>query len=221
MLIKFNNEGKLVTITPHGDIPRQCGDLKIYVLFDEDYDLNGKQLWLRYKTPSRSIFEADQPMEKEELLWEFNKLPGENIGTLVDGKKYQMFSIDLTNTTANKESGNLEIVFTMYRIVVSFDDEGNEVSQLISTEMFGKTTIFIEETLGLAPYSGVGMTYSEYQTLINYINKIQYDLTNGRVGILKVSDYNSSTGEINIFYNDDIVDFLEYDDSTGELTIIW
>lgn len=221
MLLYFNKEGKLTTITPHGDIPRQCGDLKIYVLFEKDYDLHNKQLWLRFKSPSKSVFEPDEPMTKELTLWEFKKLPGESVGNLVDGKKYQVFHIDLYDTLANKEAGNLEIVLTLYTVKISTDEEGNQFLTREETSVFGKTTIFIEETLGLAPYSGVGMTYSEYQTLINHINKLQEDVTTNRVGILRVGEYDPITGEIELTYDDEIVESIDYNEEDGILTITW
>ena len=32
MILYYNDSGKLTTIIPHGEQPRQMGDLKIYVL---------------------------------------------------------------------------------------------------------------------------------------------------------------------------------------------
>lgn len=220
MLLYFNNEGKLVTISPHGEIPRQCGNLEIYVLFEQDYNLYNKQLWLRFKTPSKSTFEADMPMKYKDNQWEFKKLPGESIGNLVDGKKYQVYYIKLTDTLANKESGNLELVLTLYESQNQINENDEEEEVIISTNVYGKTTIYIEETLGLAPYSGVGMTYTEYQSLLNYINKLQNEVDSNRIGLLKVGDYDTDTGEIDIYYDDEIVDAYDYNEETGILTII-
>ena len=183
MLFYYDNNGKLVTVTPHGEIPRQCGSLKLYIVMDKNFgngtDGSGfanRMMTARFKTQGTLTFSEDYIFTKEGL-WEFEKLPGESIGSLVDGKEYFLFSVDLTNTNANKVPGDLELSFTLY----ANDNQGNLLST--QTLALGKAVIYVENTLGLAPYSGVGMTYTEYQSLLAQINDYQddiYDLEQGK-----------------------------------------
>ena len=175
MLFYYDNNGKLVTISPHGEIPRQGGALVLYVLMNKNFNDNAndpgedgtgmqnRMMTARFKCPSEITFSEDYPMTLNSELWEFKKLPGESIGSLIDGEEYYLFTVDLSNTYANKEAGNLEIVFTLYK----YEMENNEpVIDTSKTINLGRATVFVEETLGLAPYSGVGMTYTEYQSLM-------------------------------------------------------
>lgn len=175
MLFYYDNNGKLVTISPHGEIPRQGGALVLYVLMNKNFNDNAndpgedgtgmqnRMMTARFKCPSEITFSEDYPMTLNSELWEFKKLPGESIGSLVDGEEYYLFTVDLSNTYANKEAGNLEIVFTLYKYEMENDEPVIDTSMTIN---LGKATVFVEETLGLAPYSGVGMTYTEYQSLM-------------------------------------------------------
>jgi len=164
MLLYYDNNGKLVTVSPHGEIPRQGGGLKLYVLMNKNFNTTNRLMVARFKTPSMTSFSADFPMENKGVLV-FRKLPGENIGSLIDGEEYLWFEVDLTNTLANKESGKLKITFTIWK------NDGQNPPQLIpgATVVLGMAMFYVEETLGLAPYSGVGMTYTEYQSLMAYL----------------------------------------------------
>ena len=182
MLFYYDNNGKLVTISPHGEIPRQGGALVLYVLMNKNFNDNtndpgedgtgmqNRMMTARFKCPSEIVYSEDYPMALNEDLWEFKKLPGESIGSLIDGETYYLFTVDLSDTYANKEAGNLDIVFTLYKYELENDEPVIDTSMTIN---LGKATVFIEETLGLAPYSGVGMTYTEYQSLMAYLNQYQ------------------------------------------------
>lgn len=224
MILYFSKEGKLTTMTPHDEIPRQCGELNIYAIIDcDDSYLNYKQLQLRFKKPGKSVFGPDIPMDKK--TYTFNKLEGENIGDLIDGKTYNnVFHVNLSKTPANKQAGNLDIVFTLYSLIVELDEEGlpkNDEAELSDPRILGKTTIFIEESLGLAPFSSIGMTPTEYENLMLAITRLQEDVTTNRVGILRVGDYDERTGEVSLLYDDDIVDDILYNSQSGEMTIKW
>jgi hypothetical protein len=165
MVLYYSDTGKLLTIIPHGETPRQCGGLKIFVLLNKDFDITNRMMVARFKTPSMLRFSEDHIMDMKEELWTFHKLPGENVGSLIDKEQYRLFTVDLSNTYANKEAGKLDITFTIWT-----NDGQNPPSLILNqTIALGKATIFVEETLGLAPYSGVGMTYTEYQSLMAYL----------------------------------------------------
>ena len=237
MLIYFDNAGKLVTVSTHGEVPRQCGDLELYVLLNKNFNsdptkpgqdgqgIENRMMTVRFKTPSSHVFSEDYPATKNYNLWKFQKLPGESIGSLIDGEEYYLFYFNLTDTYANKEAGNLELSFTMYKYVptgeLDEDDEPIVTEDTAYRMQFGAVKIFIEETLGLAPYAGVGMTYTEYQSLMAFLNQLQDDVTLNRVGILKVGEYNTNTGEIDIYYYEDLVESLDYNEDTGILTVTW
>lgn len=46
-------------------------------------------------------------------------------------------------------------------------------------------------------------------------------VTNNRVGLLRAGDYDEKTGEIEMYYANDIVKSLDYNDKTGELLVKW
>ena len=60
MILYYNDSGKLTTIIPHGDMPRQGGDLKIYILFDKNTALinEGRNVYIRYKLPNENSFSS-------------------------------------------------------------------------------------------------------------------------------------------------------------------
>jgi len=188
MIIYFDNSGKLVTMTPHGEVPRQCGDLELYVLLNKNFNndstksgqdgqgIQHRTMTVRFKTPSTSYFSEDYPATRVENTWQFEKLNGESIGSLIDGEEYYAFYFNLTETNANKEAGNLELVFTMwkYNETGELDEDDNPILVEDSAYrlQFGLVKIYIEETLGLAPYDGVGMTYNQYKSLMAYLANI-------------------------------------------------
>ena len=104
---------------------------------------------VRFKTPSSHVFSEDYPATKNYNLWKFQKLPGESIGSLIDGEEYYLFYFNLTDTYANKEAGNLELSFTMYKYVptgeLDEDDEPIVTEDTAYRMQFGAVKIFIEE----------------------------------------------------------------------------
>ena len=234
MIFYYDNTGKLITITPHGEIPRQGGALVLEVLLNKDFnststDTNGffdglgirnRMMKVRFKNKSSLVFSEDYIMETSPELYTFNKLPGENIGALIDGEQYYRFTVNLSETYAIiSEAGNLELVFTLLK----YDSTGGKnevVTDSRKTLQMGKATIYIEQTLGIAPCSGIGMTYSEYNSLMAFLNQLQNDVTLNRVGLIKVGEYDDDTGEIDISYTD-VVESIDYDENTGMLTVKW
>ena len=234
MIFYYDNTGKLVTITPHGEIPRQGGAMVFEVLLNKDFNsqatdpdgffdglgLQNRMMKVRFKAPKSLVFSEDYIMTKSYELYTFHKLPGENIGALIDGEEYYRFTVDLTDTYANKEAGNLEVVFTLLKYIPTGEDT-DVVADSRRTFQMGKATVYVEETLGISPWSGIGMTFSEYTSLMAFLNQLQDDVTLNRVGLLKVGEYNEATGEIDIYYDSDIVESLSYDEDTGILTVTW
>lgn len=239
MIFYYDNTGKLVTITAHGEIPRQGGGLNLYVYLNKDFNsvadanpdgmydgcgLRRRMMKVRFKTQDSFIFSEDYVMENLGIQ-KFTKLPGENIGSLIDGKEYYVFMVDLSETYATTKSGKLELAFTLTKFNEVIEEATDEIISITNewgkTLQMGKAIIFIEEALGLYPSSGIGMTFSEYTSLMGTLNKLVDEVTINRVGILRVSDYDEDTGEINIIYDDDIVEDLDYDEDTGILAISW
>ena len=171
MLLYFNNLGQLITAIPHGEPLRQLGELKLTVLFNQDYDLENTQMLVRYKTASSKTYDADVPMDKELNGYTFTQLTdgaGENIGSLHFDTTYQAYTVDLSDTYANQEAGNLKLVFTLNKTQTS-----NGQTTIVSSKKLDEISIYIADTLGLAPDSGLGMTLTEYNNLITYLTRLQ------------------------------------------------
>ena len=181
MILYYDNTGKLLTIIPHGDIPRQMGALKLYILFDRDVDLANKQLLVNFKLPSSLVYyNEDYPAEKMIGLYQFHKIKGENIGSLIDDGLYQCFYVDLSDTYANTESGNLSVALRLNTTTENGEaTEAEETFEVTNVQALGNVNIYIEETLGLAPHAGAGMTYSEYTSLLAFLNGLYSMITDG------------------------------------------
>ena len=169
MIFYYDKKGALVTVLPHGEMPRQCGSLKIYVYLDTDIDMSDKSMRVRFKTPGKVVFSSDFVMEKEGVKTFEPLSKEENVGSLISGESYYVLSKNLSDTEANDIPGNLQLVFTLQT------NEGNEI---VKSSVFGRAQIFIEETLGLAPNSGVGMTYNEYMVLLGELNGYDIKISN-------------------------------------------
>lgn len=61
----------------------------------------------------------------------------------------------------------------------------------------------------------IPQTYAKEQR----INDIIHEITNNRVGLLKVGEYNEETGEIEIIFDQSKVESLSYNEETGILNI--
>lgn len=167
MYIYFSKNGKVNTILPHGEVPRQGGILNLYLLFDIDDTVTNTTL--RYKLPTKNFFEADVIADTIVSEIEFNALTGENIGGLINGNTYKQQYYKLTNIT--DYAGNVEIAITKN-----------------TTSMLAKTIVFIEPTLGLEKNKGIGMTISEYDTLIKAINGFKDGNGEINVNVAKISE---------------------------------
>lgn len=239
MIFYYDNTGKLVTITAHGEIPRQGGGLNLYVLLNKDFNsvpdantdgmfdgcgIKRRMIKARFKTQDSFIFSEDYIMENLGLQ-KFTKLPGENIGGLIDGNEYYTFMVDISDTYALTNAGKLELAFTLMKYSEITDEDTSETISVMNewgkTLQLGKAIIYIEEALGLYPSSGIGMTFSEYTSLMGTLNKLVDDVTVNRIGILRASDYDSDTGEISLIYDEDIVENMDYEESTGILIVSW
>ena len=175
MILYYDDTGKLLTMLPHGETPRQGGHLHIDVLMNLDFNNNQgfdhKIMTLRFKKPSLSFFSGDFVMTKNGS-YTFEMLDEENIGSLVNGRTYYRFSCDLSETEANDEYGRLEVVMQLH----TTQTVNNVVSYVAGeTLTLGRASIYVEETLGLAPYSGIGMTHDEYTRLLAYISELTFD----------------------------------------------
>ena len=53
------------------------------------------------------------------------------------------------------------------------------------------------------------------------LEELNRDITNNRVGLLRVSDYDEDTGVITLYYDENIVRMLNYNADTGILTITY
>lgn len=188
MYIYFDKERKLNTILPHGEVPRQGQSLNIYVLLDNDYDTENSKFSLRYKMPTKNFFEADI-LSKEIKEEKFEAYPNENISNLKNGETYKIIHFDLSDTHITDFAGNVQIVISQ----MILDSENQAIE---STKVFGKVIFYIEETYGLTPDQGLGMTLTEYQSLINYINDIATSVEIGNVEALpsNESPYVKNTG---------------------------
>lgn len=63
------------------------------------------------------------------------------------------------------------------------------------------------------------ITQSQYEYLLSRYSSIYKELTDNRVGLLSVGEYNTQTGKIELTFNEEIVDSLRYDENSGILEI--
>ena len=176
MILYFDNNLKLKTIIPHGEIPRQCGDLNnFWVLLPSDFNTDNKTIGVRFKRPGDLKYDSDILLDRQARPYIFEKIDeNENAGELEVGRSYKKFYIDSIDNDyfwITEKAGNLQAQFTLY--------EGVSPVSLSTIKQFGNATIYLEETLGLQPDRSLGMTRSEYESLLARINQITSGIKNG------------------------------------------
>ncbi len=224
MILYYDSEGKLATVLPHGSIPRQGGSLIVDVYFDKD--LIADEFWektllsVRYKTVDSKMFSSDNIMNRLGPKV-FTKLTaGENVNKLVPGEEYQVFRIDMTYLDSGKvlnKYGDLKLAFLLRAVEDEVDGDGNTVQvDIFNPISLGQASIYIEETLGFEADSSLGMTFSEYQALMRYLNSFSnvlaagYKINAGKgIEIIEETNENDIVTEITINQTD-------YEDSADE-----
>lgn len=175
MILYFDSKGKLVQMLLHvgtsenATPPRQCGPLPIYLYFDTTNSLvgSGKVIYMRYKTPGKSTFSEDCPMNYIGTQ-NFESYEHEEIGELVDGNSYKVYSYEFaSDSPAVKTAGVVNLSFKV------FTRTGTSPNyNYTNPVMLSNANIFVEETLGLAPDASIGMTPSEYNSLMAALNPV-------------------------------------------------
>lgn len=175
MILYFNSSGKLVQMLPHvgtaadATAPRQGGPLPIYLYFDTTNPLVGssKVIYMRYRIPGQSAFSSDCVMTYVGQT-AFSSYENEEVGELVNGTNYIVYSYTFaSNSTAVSLPGVLNLAFKIYT------QQGSSPNYTyVNPIMLSNAKIFLEETLGLAPDASIGMTPSEYNTLMTALNPV-------------------------------------------------
>lgn len=226
MYLLFNENLTLNTIIPHGDVPRQGGDLNLVLFFPKTIKrLATSLILIRYRnTETGNIgmpyFSCDKIVLTNSSQDDDGNISliEEEFEPISDDEKYYGFETNVKYQVARvkykanqcldyptKLFGNTDFVIQIE------NDEGTKVTS--------KFSIYINETYGLSDDKTLGMTCSEYEGLKSDINKLISNFNISTVGISDVKEYNEETGEIEFIYNEDIIKKLEYNYGTGELTI--
>lgn len=175
MILYFDSKGKLVQMLLHvgtsenATPPRQCGPLPIYLYFDTTNTSVGsdKVIHMRYKTPGKSTFSEDCPMTYIGTP-NFESYEHEEIGELVDGRPYKVYSyVFASDSPAVKTAGVVNLSFKVYTRTGTASNYS-----YTNPVMLSNANVFVEETLGLAPDASIGMTPSEYNSLMAALNPV-------------------------------------------------
>ncbi len=175
MLLYFDNTRTLKTIIPHGEPCRQGDTLTLEVLFDKEvFMVNNVDVFdqctigFRYLRPGEDKFSALIPFEERYAEKVFNRIDEkEFIGALEDGEEYTTVGIGPSSANIQRitdKNGELKITILVYY--------GSKV--LVTSQ----TVINVEDTLGLKPNEGLGMTQSQYNALMEaFENVLDFDFT--------------------------------------------
>jgi len=191
MILYYDNTGKLKTIIPHGDIPRQ-GDtnvvLDIYfdkTFYNTNYLNSNKSLYLRYKFEDDLSFGEDNIVSPISGTYRtFTEIDEtERVGSLVNGTEYAVCSVTIPSIS---KAGKMSLVFNWKQV---------QNTTVLSETYLGKAEIYVEETLGLAPDVGLGMTRSEYVSLMNSLQTIVTTFNSLIGGALNIISLGNSNGD--------------------------
>lgn len=217
MILYYDNLGKLNTIIPHGEIPRQ-GDssLNLYVYFKKDYyDANytGFNLFVRYKFADDINYSGNMMFMTDDISEDYfepieNEEEVERVGGLEENVLYRIYKIAIPDID---KWGKMSLV-------LEFQNSNNVVKNL------GKAEIYIEKTLGFGADLGLGMTRTEYEILLAILNAQEVEISNrviNGVNPVPIDVSSSNTGgnaHIKIVkYNND--EFLILENEGAELSI--
>ena len=223
MYLLFNKDLTLNTAIPHGDVPRQGGDLNLELFFPQGINLTRSTIWIRYRN-----------VDKGQLYFSCDKLAvitslqnSEDSTISLEQKEFKPISSD-ENYFGFIENETYQYASVVYRACQCKDyptklfgktDFVIEISNNDGTKVASKFSIYINETYGLTDDKTLGMTCSEYESLKYSITELITKFNTSKVGILWVGEYDEINGTIEIGYDKDVVDLLEYDKETGMLTI--
>ena len=226
MYLLFNENLTLNTIIPHGDVPRQGGDLNLVLFFPKTIKrLATSLILIRYRNTETG--NIGMPYFSCDKIVLTNSCQDDDYNVFLEEKEFKPISDDEkyygfeTNVKyqvarvkykANQCSDYPTKLFGNTDFVIQIENyEGIKVTS--------KFSIYINETYGLSDDKTLGMTCSEYEGLKADINDLIKQFNISTVGISDVKAYNEETGEIEFIYNEDIIKDLKYDTRTGELTI--
>ena len=168
MHLYFNKEGKLTTVIPHGEIPRQGSYLNLYVLLDEDFfDAKGENC-LDWSVNIELIFPNGKlsiPFISDDVpqLVSFEKMSDSEVTfDLEDGKEYLTYVFKFNEEQATNYAGKIEALVSIVK---------TNGSVLEDLSYFGKADIYIEKTFGYAQ-KFIDASSEHYKNLINLINNL-------------------------------------------------
>lgn len=223
MYLLFNKDLTLNTAIPHGDVPRQGGDLNLELFFPQDINLTKSTIWIRYRNVDKgqlhfscdklAVITSSQDSEDGTISLEEKEFKpissDENYFGFEENKKYQYASVVYRACQCKdyptKLFGNTDFVIEI------INNDGTKVAS--------KFSIYINETYGLTDDKTLGMTCSEYENLKQSITELITKFNTSKVGILWVGEYDEINGTIEIGYDKDVVNSMKYNKDTGVLTI--
>ena len=180
MHLYFNKEGKLTTVIPHGEIPRQGSYLNLYVLLDEDFFDAKDENYLEWSVNVELISpdgKISVPFISDDApqLVSFEKMSDSEVTfDLEDGKEYLTYVFKFNEEQATNYAGKIEALVSIVK---------TNGSVLEDLSYFGKADIYIEKTFGYAQ-KFIDTSSEHYKNLINLIN----DLNNKKLNISQLEN---------------------------------
>lgn len=223
MYLLFNEDLTLNTAIPHGDVPRQGGDLNLELFFPKGINLTKSTIWIRY----RNVDKGQLHFSCDKLAVVTSSQNSEDGTISLEGKIFKPISSD-ENYFGFEENKEYQYASVVYRACQCKDYPtklfGNtdfviEILNDNGTKVASKFTIYINETYGLSDDKTLGMTCSEYENLKQSITDLIAKFNTSKIGILWVGEYDNETGKIEFIYDKNIVENLDYDEERGMLTI--
>lgn len=175
MYLYYNKNGELLTMIPHGEIPRQNNFLNLYICLDYDYfnqevysninlgeDNSNFKMLIDITKPNKISCLDNIPSKVS--YEQFRKTnDSEATFALVDNRSYWTFEFKIAPELATNIAGNIKVAVKTFVI-----NQSGEI--IISTiRNFTVATIFVEKTY-TNPNENDDSTYFQLQRQINLIN---------------------------------------------------
>ena len=199
LLFRFNSDGTLKEFTGGNLIQSSVKSDTLYVKVD-DLDVSNFVAMAEYKRPDGQV--------SNDIAMAYGSVP---FG-LGDGFRQTI------PAWCTQLDGQLEITIRL----LTFTSDGDK-------RVFALAKNVVKVLASTSAGDGeVNINNEQYETLLQNIietkQKVEENkhlLTNNRVGLLKVGEYDNQTGEIEIIYDPNKVDTMKYNDDTGVLTITY
>lgn len=201
----------------------------MYVYFDKNGVLkeyiNDRAVRVGSNNTNKIFIYFENDVSFTDVYWVMLKANGvmTNEKSIFENIVYQAIPYD-----KNRDLKFFEDFKTYKFYVITFERSDLDVSglALLTIRALSNENIFAEGLVTFNIENNVikddhCITQSQYEYLLSRYSSIYKELTDNRVGLLSVGEYNTQTGEIELTFNEEIVDSLRYDEDSGILEITY